>query len=516
MPRAFLVVGLLLTVSGPAMADDALTRAIAALTSGPDYANARWGLLVVETKTGKIVHERNADELFAPASTTKLYTCAAALAHFGADHVFETPLYQRGKVEKGVLIGDLILVATGDTILGGRTLADGKLGFRDSDHTYAGFTGDGDLVEADPLQGLRQLARSVKEKGITRIAGEVLLDVRLFAPQEATGSGPRSVTPFQINDSLIDVVVTPGQAEGDLATARLVPATKYATVDVQVRTISAGGKARLTTRRVGPERFEVRGEIPLRSKPRLAIVAVDDPVAFARALFIECLQAEGVQVSTERIFGGVPTATLPPRDEYKGLMKIASLKSAPLKELLKVVLKVSHNLYASTLPLLLVKDGSPTVSAGLKREGEVLAKLGVDVKGISLESGAGGGDADRTSPRVTVQLLRAMRKRPDFAAFQAMLPILGVDGTLATVVEKSSPARGQVFAKTGTYVDVDSLNDRRHLRSKALAGYLISAKGTELAFCLFVNDVHLGKGVETSREGKQLGKICEAIHRLGP
>ena len=115
-----------------------------------------------------------------------------------------------------------------------------------------------------------------------------------------------------------------------------------------------------------------------------------------------------------------------------------------------------------------------------------------------------------------MQLLQKMAERPDFEVYRSALPILGVDGTLATVVEKSSPAVGKVFAKTGTYVDTDLLNARRHLRSKALAGYMTTAKGTELTFALFVNDVHLAQGVETSREGKQLGKICEALYQLGP
>ena len=152
---------------------------------------------------------------------------------------------------------------------------------------------------------------------------------------------------------------------------------------------------------------------------------------------------------------------LPERDEEKKLPTVATLQSAPLSELLKVTLKVSHNPYASTLPLLVaVNDGKRTLSDGMKIEGEILAKLGVDVKTISLESGAGGGNGDRVTPRATVQLLTALAARPDFAAFKAGLPILGVDGTLADVVGKDSPARGKVFAKTGTYTDSDLLNQR--------------------------------------------------------
>jgi D-alanyl-D-alanine carboxypeptidase/D-alanyl-D-alanine-endopeptidase (penicillin-binding protein 4) len=115
-----------------------------------------------------------------------------------------------------------------------------------------------------------------------------------------------------------------------------------------------------------------------------------------------------------------------------------------------------------------------------------------------------------------VQLLRALSGRPDFAVYKDALPVLGVDGTLADVIEKGSSARGAVQAKTGTYTDRDLLNDRILLRSKALAGYLTTRTGRPLAFAFFVNDVPLPLGVETSREGKALGRLCEIVHQLAP
>src|SRR5581483_3749876 len=102
----------------------------------PEYRQAHWGILVVDAKTGETVYALNDEQLFIPASTTKLYSCAAALAELGADHKFETPVYRRGTLTDGRLKGDLILVASGDLTLGGRTTADGKLAFTDSDHIY--------------------------------------------------------------------------------------------------------------------------------------------------------------------------------------------------------------------------------------------------------------------------------------------------------------------------------------------------------------------------------------------
>ena len=49
---------------------------------------------------------------------------------------------------------------------------------------------------------------------------------------------------------------------------------------------------------------------------------------------------------------------------------MAVLKSAPLSEAVKVTLKVSHNLYASTLPLLVAaKYGGRTLPDGMRRSG---------------------------------------------------------------------------------------------------------------------------------------------------
>ena len=50
---------------------------------------------------------------------------------------------------------------------------------------------------------------------------------------------------------------------------------------------------------------------------------------------------------------------------YKDLTRVAVLKSPPLSEAIKVTLKVSHNLYASTLPLLVAaKYGKRTLAGG--------------------------------------------------------------------------------------------------------------------------------------------------------
>jgi D-alanyl-D-alanine carboxypeptidase/D-alanyl-D-alanine-endopeptidase (penicillin-binding protein 4) len=513
--RCLAVPLLVLAVVPPHLHAGDLDARIKQVLERPEYKHSRWGLLVV-ADDGKPIFQHNADDLFAPASVTKLFTCAAALAEFGAEHRFRTPVYRRGQMLDGTLKGDLILVAKGDPTLGGRTDARGHLVFKNLDHTYATFTSvQPELTETDPLAGLRALARQVYDSGIREVEGDVLIDGRLFAPAFATGSGPKIVTPIMVNDNVLDVVVSPGKAAGERASVRVRPENGFIQVDVQVRTGGKDGKVNISMEFAGLDRYVLRGSIPLGSKPVVRICPITNPQFFARGLFIETLRREGVRVQASAL--RQPSASLPEADAYAGLTRVARLESPPMSELLKVTLKVSHNLYASSLPLLLAaKHGERTLPDGLAREGKILSGLGVSVADMALESGAGGGSCDRVTPRVTVQLLRAMARRSDFAVYRSALPILGVDGTLAEVVEKDSPARGHVMAKTGTYGDNDMLNDRLFLRSKALAGYMTTKSGRHLTFAMFVNDVLLKPGEPPTREAKVIGNLCEILYLHTP
>lgn len=507
---------IVLTVLSPSGRASELDVRIKEVLGRPEYKHSRWGLLVVDSDSGQPIFQHHADDLFAPASVTKLFSCAAALVKFGPDHRFRTPVYRRGQLLDGTLKGDLILVAKGDPTLGGRTGAKGQLVFTNLDHTYATFTNTvPEVTDTDPLAGLRALARQVRDSGIRAVEGEVLIDDRLFAPALGTGSGPKIVTPIMVNDNVLDVLVAPGKAVGEPASAHVRPENGFIHVDVQVQTTAKDDKPHISVELVGLGRYVLRGSIPLESKPLVRICPVANPELFARGLFIETLQREGVRVKASALRS--PTASLPDKDAYAGLPRVARYESPPLSELIKVILKVSHNLYASALPMLIAASaGKRTLAEGLSLEGKILADLGVEINVIALESGAGGGSCDRVSPRVTVQLLQALARRPDFPTFCQALPVLGVDGTLWDVVSKDSPAYGKVRAKTGTYADADLLNERFFLRCKSLAGVMTTKKGRHLTFAFFVNDVVLLGEKHAKREAQALARLCEILYLHAP
>jgi D-alanyl-D-alanine carboxypeptidase/D-alanyl-D-alanine-endopeptidase (penicillin-binding protein 4) len=498
-----------------AIAEENLAGRIESVINGSNYKQARWGILIVDAHTGSTIYEHDPDRLFLPASTTKLYSCATALDAFGSDYRFETPVYRRGDVKNGKLNGDLILVASGDLTFGGRTDPTGKMAFTNHDHIYANGDTRAELTNTDPLAGLKELARQIKAAGIKHVAGDVAIDDRLFRHARGSGSGPVIITPIIVNDNVVDAIITPAEKANEPAVVQMRPETAFVRMDAQVTTVAESKPVRLTIEEAGPSEFTIRGQIPLKAKPWVRMYPVPDPAGFARALFIETLRQEGVAVDASPLRAS--QTELPERDGYGKLTKVASFKSPPFSEAIKVTLKVSHNLYASTLPLLVAaKNGKRTLADGMHLQRKFLADLGVPVETISFGGGAGGANADSVTPRATVKLLQCLAKRPDYPKFHDALPILGVDGTLHDAVPSDSPVRGKVHAKTGTLMWHDVMNDRLILRSKALAGTLTTASGRELIVAIFVNDVPLPKGVQTTREGKVLGKLCEIVYQNVP
>jgi D-alanyl-D-alanine carboxypeptidase/D-alanyl-D-alanine-endopeptidase (penicillin-binding protein 4) len=499
---------------------EALSRRVEAVLASPGYENGHWGVLVVDRKTGEPIYERNPDELFAPASVTKLFSTAAALVELGPNHRFGTPLFRHGPVDPdGKLAGDVIMVAQGDVCMGGRTGADGALVFKDDDHTYAGGKLTCEVVETDPLAGIDHLAREVQSAGIREITGDVIVDDRLYAPAEATGSGPRHISSIMINDNVIDVLARPAARAGEAAQVTFRPTTQFAVMDAAVTTSAPGTAPSLAVQSIGPRRFTIRGQLPIGHAQVVKIAEVEDPASFARALLIEALRRRGVRVAASPL-GTNETSRLPAPAEVVKLPKLAEYTSPPFSEYLRVILKVSHNLHASTLPqLLAARHGERTLADGLKREAADLKTLGIDPRSIAFGGGAGGDRADLVTPRAAVALLRAMAARPDFPAYEAALPILGRDGTLAKAVASDSPARGHARAKTGTYFVENGLDGTVVLTSKALAGYLDTASGRSLVLAAFVNNVPLNaprpdRSVSdaTAAAGRVLGKLCEVLY----
>ncbi len=448
----------------------------------PQYANGRWLISVSDLETGETLLDLDGDKMAQPGSFVKTYSAGAAWVTWGPDHTVTTPVKQSGTVTDGTLAGDLVLVGAGDLTLGGRTKADGTVDFTNLDHNDANPLPGATLTTEDPLAGLDDLARQVRASGITAVNGDVVVDDRLFEGELAG----KPVTPIVVNQNLLDILITPG-AVGEPATAALTPAVAPWKLDLQVQTVAEGEPARIAAPATSPDdpnTIVVSGTIA-EGDPVLKVFEFDDPATFARTAFIEALGRAGVSVTADPVATN-PEGALPASDTVSSLPSVAELTSLPLSEEVTYVMKISYNRGAQTLICRLAADaGSTDCNDGMAIAGQIWADEGLDTLGASLIDGSGL-EGNYITPANAVQIQTLMSERPDAEAWKAVMPVLGVDGSLADV-QTESPAAGKVFAKTGTRAGGDAFNGRVQLTTKTLGGVMDAESGRELAFTIIVN-----------------------------
>ena len=252
--------------------------------SPPDLARGFWGIEVVSLSTGKVLYARDADKLFTPASNTKLFTTAAAMALIGPDYTFRTTVETNGTLDThGRLTGDLVLVGRGDPNLSGRELP------------YALHTERND----HPIRVLEQLADTLVQKGVKYVDGDIIADDSYFA-FERYGEGwsqddlvwadGAPVSALTINDNVVFVNILPADRAGDRAFVSITPFADYYRIDNRIMTTPAGtGRKIFINREPGSTTLTLWGNMPLGDAGANEALAIEDPAQFAAELFRQLL-----------------------------------------------------------------------------------------------------------------------------------------------------------------------------------------------------------------------------------
>jgi D-alanyl-D-alanine carboxypeptidase/D-alanyl-D-alanine-endopeptidase (penicillin-binding protein 4) len=291
--------------------------------------------------------------------------------------------------------------------------------------------------------------------------------------------------PITINDNLIDVEVAPGKVGEAPKVVKWRPQVAPYHLDMRAKTVAAG---KPTTLSVSPQTdgpVVVSGNIAADAGKQLRVAAIDDPAAFARTALIEALKRAGVSVSASPT-GSNLSSELPKKGAYKADDKVAAYESPPFSEYAKLILKVSHNYGANlNVCLMAVKAGSTDCNDGFPVMKSFFEKAGVDTDQVALADGRGGNPADRFTPKTATDLLLYWLDQPQAKTFREMLPELGVNGSLAKDCE-NCPAKGKVFAKTGTVALPDFVNGRL-IEAESLGGYMEAEPGKFHVFYLVVN-----------------------------
>lgn len=484
----------------------AQSQEIERLTQIPPFQEGAWGLLAVDAESGAPLLERNVDRTFLAASTTKNFSGAATLGELGPGYRFHTPVVRLGAVRGGTLHGDLVLQASGDLTMGGRALPDGKVAYTGFDHTDANeLPGPATLTPQDPLAGLDRLARQVRAAGIRRVAGDVVVDDRLWRAQRI---GKEVVSPIVINDNIIDVTLIPTRP-GQPVRAKIRPRTKAYAIGVRTRTGSRQSPVAPEVGKLRDGRFVIGGTIPAGGGPVVQVARIPDPAFFARTLFVEALRRAGVAVEAPTVADNL-AGELPPFAAVAKRPRVAQLTSPPVSEFVKLILKVSHNLGANTEPFwIAVHRGGPhTFRAGMQAIRAYAARAGVPAGQAVLTDGQGL-PGNRISPSAMVELLRYVAHQPYAEAFREALPVKGVDGLPEN--PDQDPGTGHVFAKNGLLGGAGP-GGKPIVKAMALAGYAGTGPN-QIAFDVVVNDVPI---LPDGKSSLNPDKLIAAFTRFGP
>jgi D-alanyl-D-alanine carboxypeptidase/D-alanyl-D-alanine-endopeptidase (penicillin-binding protein 4) len=431
------------------------------LISDPLATRATWGLVVKATHNEDVLYDSNGRKLLLPASAMKLVTLAAAAERLGWDHTFTTTLLGAGAIDFGFLDGDLVVVGGADPSI--------------------------DDWDGAATRLFQSWADRLKALGVRTIGGRLVGDDDDFedrglgagwAWDDLSASYAASVGGLQFNQNTVRVMVTPGTAAGAAATATLVPEGSGLTLSASVVTADAASTPAIQARRLpGSRLLEVRGAVPVNGPPLFRNVSVDNPTEYFLDALQRTLVANGIEIR-----GGVfdidETASPPRRAD--GVPLIVH-QSPPLSVLAVTMMKNSQNLFAETVLREIGRDPAvtPPVTADAgSRQAQALLEgwVGGDID-LVLADGSGLSRYNLTTAHALVDILIHVARSDSLRGpFEAALPIAGVDGTLASRM-KGTPAEGNARAKTGSFSN-----------ARALAGYVRSADGEQLAFAILANN----------------------------
>ncbi len=508
MKRTACIVSFLLLVLAAQAAlarDNPLTARIDAILAEPEAERGFWGIQVVSLSTGRSLYARNADKLFTPASITKLFTSAAALALIGPDYRFRTTVETAGMVDKyGRLTGDLVLVGRGDPNLSGRTLPYNLRTER----------------KLPPIRVLIDLADQLERKGVKYIDGDIVADDSYFA-FERYGTGwsqddlvwevGAPVSALTINDNVMFVSILPADRPGEKAFVSLDPFANYYTLDNRILTTPPGTGPRKFSfsRQPGSRVLTLWGNIPVDDPGGGEGLAIEDPADFAAQLFQSLLEQRGITIygktrTRHTELANLETLSVTAFASGGGRalngnqpLVLGAHESPPLIEDLTVINKVSQNLHAEIMLRLLgrEKGAAGTVESGLEVESGFLTQAGIGRDEYALYDGSGMSRLNLVTPASVVKLLRYIRQQPWGAAYEKTLPVAGIDGSMIDRL-KGTSAQGRVYGKTGTLTHVTSI-----------AGYATTRSGERVAFSIFSNNQKL----PTKRTQELIDRIVLAI-----
>ena len=430
------------------------------------------GIQVREAPNGQVLYQKNADKLFIPASTIKIFTAAAALSYLGNDFKFQTKLLApTPSINRNTLNSDV----------------------------YFYFDGDPTLTR----QNLNNLVAALARFGVHTINGNLYIDDSVF-DQSLSGPGwmwdernfcygaPTSAISLDKNCFPVQITAAKQANRSAYITTRENNSFINILNNVTTKRISYDD-CPLELRAGNDNSYYFTGCLRPNIPTISFLVAVRNVRLFTKDVLLQQLANNNIKLTGSVKFARAPTNTK--------LTLLAIHESAPLKVLVKTMLKKSDNLIADAL---FKKVGNvyfhktATWRNSAKAVAAILQNTGINFRKMKMVDGSGLSRYDLTTPAQLVSVLRFAYNNPNIrSTFFWALPISGMDGTMKYRLGGSLLRR--VHAKTGNMASVSSL-----------AGYIQTSSGHILAFAIELNDFV----VKPHQYHKLQDDICKFLARF--
>ena len=449
---AFGLVFALLLASAPALA--AIPTPVAQALSAGGIPESAVALYVHEIGAPRAVVSHGAERPMNPASTMKLVTTYAGLELLGPAYTWSTEIHAAGRIQNEVLAGDLVVKGYGDPKL--------------------------------TLENFWLLLRSLRARGVRDIRGDVLLDRTHFFtddfdparfdgdPIRPYNTGPDALL---VNFKAVTVQLVP---EPESRSVRLVTEPMIESIQVVNNVALTDGPcgdwvAKLKFDAQGgndASRLTISGPFSRDCGERTRSFSLLAHRPYAGALFSQLWKDLGGTVS-----GTIRDGALPP-----GARLLVSARSPALSEIVRDINKYSNNVMARQLFLILgALGGAPGTmekARGVIREW--LVEKGLPMPELAMENGSGLSRSERISARSMGEMLLDAFRSPTMPEFISSMPIVAADGTMRKRLSNADVA-GQAHVKGGTLNGV-----------RAIAGYVLDARGRRVVVVLFVNHANAG------------------------
>jgi D-alanyl-D-alanine carboxypeptidase/D-alanyl-D-alanine-endopeptidase (penicillin-binding protein 4) len=402
----------------------------------------------------------NPGKPFILASTTKLFTSAAALDRLGPDYKFRTRLFRDAEIgEDGVLSGHLVIMGGGDPGLSGRWYDD------------------------DPLAVFQPWVASLARKGVRAVRDGLLLDVSFFDGAQSHPDWPTEqeqrwyqapVSALSYNDNIVLVRASGGLRPGSPALLGFDPLGPPL-LNLISNVVTASRRTWVGVHREAGSHTVVAAGRVGRNRTWIGDVTVPDPPLYFAAALSQVLRENGIRIDAPPT---VKTESSSVPLPFSGRVLLHTHET-PLLSALAVCNKRSQSFFAEQILKTLgaEKRGRGTWETGRAEVAAFLGSLGLDASRYQLADGSGRARSNRASAEAYVDFLAALATRwAPFETFKTTLAVAGEpDGTLRHRLLGSATA-GKVWAKTGNVAGVVTL-----------CGYVQAESGQMYAFSILLN-----------------------------